>query len=119
VNGEVGSGSWGFLGSPLGAGGGERLGLLEAVAVGLDVDDLGAMDEAVDEGVDAGGVGEDPVPLGEGLVGAEQDGLAGVVAAGDDLEEEIGIATVVGQVRSSMARTSRSQGLSMICRSRR
>ena len=98
MNGEVSSGSRGFLGSPLGAGGGELLGLFEAVAVGFDVDDLGTVDEAVDEGDDAGGVGEDLVPLGEGLVGAEQDGLACVVAAGDDLEEEVVVAAVVGQV---------------------
>jgi hypothetical protein len=63
--------------------GAELLGFLEAIAVGLDLDDLGAMDEPVDEGDDAGGVREDFAPLREGLVGAEQDGLVGVVAAGE------------------------------------
>ena len=55
-----------------GAGGVELLGLLEAVALGVDVDDLGAMNEAIDERDDAGGVREDLAPLLEGLVGAEQ-----------------------------------------------
>jgi hypothetical protein len=82
----------------LGSGGAELLGLLEAVAVGLDVDDLGAVDESVDEGDDAGSVREDFAPLRESLVGAEEDGLVSVVAAGDDLEEEVGVATVVGEV---------------------
>lgn len=40
------------------AGGVELLGLLEAVALGVDVDDLSAMDETVDERDDAGGVRE-------------------------------------------------------------
>src|SRR5689334_902613 len=93
-----GSGSWGFLGPALGASGGQFLSFLEAVAVGFDVDDLGAVDEAIDEGDDTGGVGEDLVPLGEGLVGAEQNRLAGVVAPRDDLEEEVGVAAIIGQV---------------------
>jgi hypothetical protein len=47
----------------LGAGGAQFLGFFEAVALGVDVDDLGAVDEAVDEGDDAGGVGEDLAQL--------------------------------------------------------
>ena len=35
---------------------------VEAVAVGLDVDDLGAVNEAVDERHDARGVGKDLTP---------------------------------------------------------
>ena len=35
------------------------LGLFEAVAVGFDVDDLGAVDEAIDQPDDAGGVRKD------------------------------------------------------------
>jgi len=67
------------------------LGLLESVGVGVDLDDLGVMDEPVDEGDDARSVGEDLVPLSEGLVGGEYDRLVGVAAA-DDLEEQIGVA---------------------------
>src|SRR5687767_11039835 len=56
------------------------------------------MDEAIDEGDGAGSVREDLSPVVEGLVGAEQDGLGGVVATGDDLEEEVGVAAAVGEV---------------------
>jgi hypothetical protein len=52
------------------------------------------VDQAVDEGDDAGGVGKDLVPFGEGLVGAEQNGFGCVVSPGNDLEEEVGIAAV-------------------------
>jgi hypothetical protein len=87
-----------LLGAATGSAGSvELLGFFEAVAFGVDVDDLGAMDEAVDERDDAGGVGEDLAPLGKGLVGAEEDGLLGVVTPGDDLEE-VGVAAVVREV---------------------
>ena len=55
------------------------------------------MDQAVDEGDDAGGLGKTSFH-GKGLIGAQQKGLCRVVAPGDDLEEEIGVATVVGAV---------------------
>ena len=55
------------------------------------------MDEAVDEGDDAGGGGEHVGPFGEGFVGGDEDGQL-EVAAGDDFEEEVGIAVVVGEV---------------------
>ena len=41
-------------------------GLLAAVGIAVDGDDLGVVDEAVDQGDDAGGVGEGLAPLGEG-----------------------------------------------------
>ncbi len=72
------------------------LGFLEAVAVGLDVDDLGTVNEPVDERDDAGGVGKDLAPASESLVGAEQERLLRFVATCDDLEQEIGVAAVVG-----------------------
>jgi hypothetical protein len=84
-----------LLAAALGAGGAELFGFLEAVALGFDFDDLGAVDEAVDEGDDAGGVGEDLAPFGEGLVGAEEQRSVGVVATSDDLEQEVGVAAVV------------------------
>ena len=54
------------------------------------------MDEAVDEGDDAGGGGEHVGPLREGFVGREN--RQGEIPAGDDLEEEVGIAIVVVEV---------------------
>jgi len=56
------------------------------------------VDEAVDERDGAGGVWKDFGPLAEGLVGAEHDGLLGVVAARDDFEEEVGVAVAVREV---------------------
>ena len=44
------------------------LGLLEAVGLALDLNDLGVVYEAVDEGDDAGGIGEDLAPFGEWAV---------------------------------------------------
>ena len=43
-------------------------GLFEAERFALDVDDFGMVDEPVDEGDDAGRIGEDFVPFGEGSV---------------------------------------------------
>src|ERR1700679_3804309 len=82
----------------LGLGGGALGGLLEPEAVALDGEDLGSVQEPVDESDDAGGVGEDLGPLGEGLVGAQDDRARSLVATGDDLEEEVGVAAVVGEV---------------------
>jgi len=39
--------------------------LLEAVGFAIDCDDLGVMDEAIDQGGDAGRGGEDLAPFGE------------------------------------------------------
>ena len=44
------------------------LGFLAAVGVAVDGDDLGVVDEPVDEGDKAGGVWEGLAPLGEGAV---------------------------------------------------
>lgn len=41
------------------------------------------MDEAVDEGDDAGGVGEDVRPFAEGFVGGQYDGSLLIPARGD------------------------------------
>ena len=76
------------------------------------------MDEAVDEGDDAGGGGEHVGPFREGFVGRDEDGRS-EVPAGDDLEEEVGIAVVVVEVsdlidreklRAGEAAQSPSQG---------
>ena len=55
------------------------------------------MDEAVDEGDDAGGGGEHVGPFREGFIGRDED-RHGEVPAGDDLEEEVGISVVVVEV---------------------
>lgn len=70
-----------LLGAPLfGAGCVELLGLLQAVALGIDLDDLGSVDEAVDESDHAGGVWEDLAPFGECLIGAQEQWSVRVVA---------------------------------------
>ena len=55
------------------------------------------MDEAVDEGDDAGGVGEGFAPLGEGPVCVDYGGAL-LAAAGDDIEQQIGMAIAIGEV---------------------
>ena len=51
-----------------------------AVAVALEESDVGVMGEAVEQGRQAGGIGEYGVPLGEG----EVDFLDGVLVFADD-----------------------------------
>ena len=57
----------------------------------LHIDDLGIVDQAIDQRHDAGGVGEDLAPLGERAIGGDQ-GAAILVAAGDQLEHQVGVA---------------------------
>jgi hypothetical protein len=64
-----------LLAASLGSGSVELLGFLEAVALGFDFDDLGALDEAVDECDDAGGVGEDLAPLEKALLVLRKTGF--------------------------------------------
>jgi len=54
--------------------------LFEAVGFAVDCDDLGVVDEAIDEGGDAGCGGEDIAPFGEWTIGGHTDcyDLAGV-----------------------------------------
>lgn len=72
-------------------------GLFVAIGFALEGDDLGVMDETIDERDDAGGVGEDLRPVRERAVGSDQ-GAAGFVAAVDQFEEQIGMAVRIGQV---------------------
>ncbi len=44
-----------------------------AVAIDVDLEDGGVVDEAIDGGEGHGGVGEDAVPFAEGLVGGDHD----------------------------------------------
>ena len=61
-----------FLGARLSFGSGGRL--LVAPGLGVDVDDVAVLGEAVDEGDDAGGTREDGVPLLVGEVGGDEGG---------------------------------------------
>ena len=86
----------------LGALGGVLPGLTESMALAVELDDFAAVDEAVDEGDDAGGAGEPVGPLGEGFVGGDEDGLV-EGAPGDALEEEVGVSVVVVEVAALVA----------------
>ncbi len=55
------------------------------------------MDESVDDGDDAGGVGKDFAPFGEGFVGGDESGSL-LVTTGDDFEEQISMTGVVGEI---------------------
>lgn len=71
----------------------------EAVGVALDVDDGGAVQEAVEGGAGHDGVaGEDVAPLGEGLVGGDDDGCLLLVAATDYLKKQGGLVAVESEV---------------------
>jgi hypothetical protein len=55
----------------------------------LHADDVRVMDEPVDHGCGDGVVAEDLAPAAEGLVGGDDD-AGGLVAGGDELEEQAG-----------------------------
>src|SRR5439155_11036060 len=74
-----------------------RLGLPTPVAVSVDRDDVRMVHDAVDQRGDGRGVGEDAGPFAERQVGGEGE-TPSLVAATDDLEEQIGGAGVVGQI---------------------
>ena len=61
------------------------------------------MHETVDECYDASGVGEDLIPFAEGFVGCQHEWTAQLIAARDDLEEQIRVASVVGEVSDLIA----------------
>ena len=48
------------------------------------------MDQPIDEGDDAGGVGEDLVPFAKRLVGGEYRGAL-LIPTRDDLEQQVGV----------------------------
>ena len=70
---------------------------LGAVGLAFDGDDLGAVDQTVDEGDNAGGVGEDLAPFGEGTIGGDNRAFL-LVAAADQFEQQIGVPIGVGQI---------------------
>ena len=63
------------------------------------------MHEPIDEGDHAGGIGEDLVPFAEGFVRGQNDAAVQLIAAGDDLEEQVGITGVVGEIARPRPRT--------------
>src|SRR2546428_8139918 len=79
------------------AGGGFQLAFTDAIRSALKDGDVGVMGEAVEEGGDAGGIGEDGVPLFEGFIGRQQDGLA-LVTVVNDFEEQVGGVGVVSDI---------------------
>src|SRR5262249_22604532 len=64
-----------------------------AVRPGSGFDGLGGEGDAVDDGGDEAGVGEDGSPFAEGQVGPDRDG-GSFLAFGDDLEQQLGAAGV-------------------------
>nr|WP_263398596.1 hypothetical protein [Pseudomonas alloputida] len=69
--------------------------LLEPIRFAFDGDDLGVVDQAVDQRDDAGRVGEHLAPFGERPVDGDDGGLV-FVATADDLEQQVGVAVAVG-----------------------
>ena len=63
----------------------------------VDGEDLGVVDDAVDQRDHAGGIGEDLGPFGERAVRGQQQAFV-LVAAAYDLEEQIGMVVAVGEV---------------------
>jgi hypothetical protein len=55
------------------------------------------VDKTIDQGGDAGRGGEDLAPFGEWAIGRDQGALV-LVAARDELEQQIGMAVRVGEV---------------------
>ena len=87
-----------------------ELGLAPAIAAALEDEDLDVVGESVDEGDGARGIGEDGVPVLEGQVGSDEQGAV-LVAAADELEEEVGGASVVGEVSELIDHEQRGAGV--------
>ena len=67
----------------------------QSVAVALDIDHLGVVEEPVEDGGGEDVVAEDVAPFGEGFVAGDDHGAA-FVAAGDELEDHVGFGSVEG-----------------------
>src|SRR6266516_800393 len=78
-----------------GVGGGAVV--FHAPAGPVDGDDVAVVEEPVEDGGGEDLVGEDLAPFAEGLVAGGDYG-AFLVAAGDDLEDEVGVAAGEGEV---------------------
>ena len=73
------------------------LGVSAAIALALDGDDVAMVDDPIDECGGAGGIGKNRGPFAEVEVGSEDDTLL-LIPSIDNLEEQIGIAVVVGEI---------------------
>ena len=71
--------------------------VLFAPGIGIDIKDVAVLSKAIHESSDAGGAGKYNTPLLEGKVGGD-DGRALLMAATDDLIEQIGGARITGQI---------------------
>ena len=74
------------------------MGFLPTPVFPFDLDDVGVVGDAVDEGDCAGGVRKDGCPVLGGQVGGQGDQFTGLLSASHDLEEDVGNATVVGEI---------------------
>ena len=68
------------------------------IAWTLHVEDLGVIDESVDDGVSDGIVGKDLIKLSEGDIGRGDSAKRGIVSCGKDLEKQIRCLIVQGHV---------------------
>ena len=76
---------------------GSLLCFLEPVGLALDGEDFGVMDETIDEGDHASGIGKDLAPFCEWAVGGH-DGALVLVTSTDELEQQVGMAIGIGEV---------------------
>ena len=73
------------------------LAFLETIRLAFDVDDSAVMQDTIEDSGGNGDIGKDLVPLGEGLIGRE-DGGGLLIAACNQLEEEVGALNVHGKI---------------------
>ena len=89
---------------------GSFLGLLEAIGFSLDGEDLGVVDQAVDQGDNACGIWKDLAPFGEGPVGGDDRAVV-LVTATDEFEQQIGMAIGIGELADLVDHEKTGAGL--------
>lgn len=94
----------------LAAGGGFLFAFADAVTLAVQDHDFGMVSEAVEQGGDAGGVGEDLVPFFEGSIGGNGDSLIFVALIDHRVEQVRGVA-VVGKVAHFVNAQERRTGV--------
>jgi IstB-like ATP binding protein len=77
--------------------GGFQFAFPDAVGSAFDQGDVGVMSQAIQQSGDAGGVGENGIPVFEGLVGGQQNRIAFVTMV-NHFEEQVGGMGVVSQI---------------------
>ncbi len=77
--------------------GGFQFAFPDAVGSAFDQGDVGMMSEAIQQRGDAGGVGENGVPVFESFIGSQQNRIA-FVAVVNHFEEQVGGVGVVSQI---------------------